>query len=78
VFMHEESPSLGFDDSAIPNPLDHFHVSPICSLSSSSPKYFNDMPIKTPMIFDANIDLGYEVNMFNMLGGNAKNFLSLG
>jgi len=27
VFMHEESPSLGFNDSVISNPLDHSHVS---------------------------------------------------
>ena len=30
------------------------------------------------MIFDANADLGYEVSMFNMLGGNDNNFVSLG
>ena len=30
------------------------------------------------MIFDANVDLGYEANMFNVLGGNANNFVSLG
>ena len=30
------------------------------------------------MICNAKVDLGYEVNMFNMLSGNANNFASLG
>jgi len=77
VFMHEESPSLGFDDSVILNPLDHSYVSPMCSLLSPSPKYYIDMPVENPMIVDANVDLGYEVNMFDMLGGNINNFVSL-
>ena len=29
VFMHEEPPSLGFDNIALRNPLDHSYVSPI-------------------------------------------------
>jgi len=29
VFMHEKFPGLGFDDSVIPNPLDHSHISPM-------------------------------------------------
>jgi len=36
VFMHEESPSLGFDNIVLLNPLNHFHVSSICSLPSQS------------------------------------------
>ena len=76
--MHEKSPNLGFDDSVIPNSLDHSHVSPTCSLPSSSTKYYIDSPIENPMIFDANVDLDYEVNMFNILGGNANSFVSLG
>ena len=51
VFMHEESPSLGFDDSVIPNPLDHSHVSPMCSLPSSFPEYYINTPIENHMIF---------------------------
>ena len=47
VFMHEESPSLGFDDSVIPNPLDHSHVSLMCSQPSPSLKYFIDTPIES-------------------------------
>ena len=78
MFMHEESPSLGFDDSVIPNPVDHSHIFPMCSLPSPSPEYYFDAPIENPMIFDANVDLGNEVNMFNIHGGNANNFVSLG
>ena len=44
-------------------------ISPECSLDAS---------IDNPMIFDANVDLGYEINMFNMLGENANIFVSLG
>jgi len=32
------------------------------------------VPIDNPMIFYANVDLGYENNMFNMLGGNVDVF----
>ena len=77
MFMHEESPSLGCNND-LPNPFDHFHVSPFCSLPSPSCEYYIDTPIKNPMMFVANVDLGYEVNMFNMLRGNANNFVSLG
>ena len=77
VFMHEESPSLGCNN-VLPNPLDHSHVSPICSLPSPSTKYYIDAPISNPMIFDANVDLGYEDNMFSMLGGNVDDYVSLG
>jgi len=31
VFMHEESPSLSFDNSFVPNLLDYLRVSPACS-----------------------------------------------
>ena len=69
MFMHEESPSLGFDDSVLPNPFDHSHVFPLCLQPS---------PVDNPMICDDNVNLGYEDNMFSMLGGNVDNFLSLG
>jgi len=36
------------------------------------------MPIGNPMIFYVNIDFGYEDNMFDVLGGSANNFVSLG
>ena len=58
--------------------LDHFHILPICSLPSPSPKYFIDTPIENPIIFYTHFDLGYEDKMFNVLGGNVDNFLSLG
>jgi len=34
VFMHEESPSLGFNNIVLPNSLNHSHVSPIYSQPS--------------------------------------------
>jgi len=77
VFMHEESPSLGFDTIGLYNPLDHFHVSPMYLQASSSPKYYIDVPIDNLMICNGNVDLGYEDNMFNMLGENVDNFMSL-
>jgi len=77
VFMYEESPSLGFEDNVLPNFLDHFYVSPICSLPSPSPKYFIDTPIENPMIFYSNVDFGHEVKMFNMLGRNVQDYMSL-
>jgi len=36
VFVPKDSPNLGFDNNVLPNLLDHFHVSPISSLPSSS------------------------------------------
>jgi len=77
VFIHEDSPSLGYD-YVIPNPLDHSHVSTTCSQPSSSPEFDLDVPIDSYEICDSNIDLGNEDEMFNMLGGNVANFLSLG
>jgi len=74
VFM---SHSLGYNN-VLPNLLDHSHVSPICSLPSPSPEYYMDVPIRNPMICGSNIDLGYEVKMFNMLGGNVNNYFSIG
>ena len=36
------------------------------------------MPIDNFEICDSNVDMGYADNMFHMLGGNVKNFGSLG
>jgi len=36
VLMQEDLPSLGYD-IVLPNPLDHPHVSPLCSLLLSFP-----------------------------------------
>ena len=69
VFMHKESPSLSFDDNVIPNPLDHFYVSPMCSQPSPSPESDIVEPIDNPKICDSNVDLGYEDNEFNVLDG---------
>jgi len=78
VFIHEESPSLSFDNIVLPNPLDYSHISPIFLQPSPSPKYNIDTSIDNPMIFYANNDLGYENDMFSMLGGNVDSFMSLG
>jgi len=78
VFMNEESHSLDFDDIVLPNPVDHSHGSPVYLQPPLSPKYYLDMPINNPMICNANVDLGYEDSMFDMLGGNIDNFKSLG
>ena len=75
--VHEESSSLCFN-YAFPNPLDHTHVFPVYSEPPISLEYSLDAPIDNPKICDANNGLGYEDNMFNMLGGNVDNFLSLG
>ena len=50
VFMHEESPRLGFNNIVVSNPLGHSHVSPVCSLPSPSPEYYIVEPIGNPMI----------------------------
>ena len=78
VLVHEESPIVGFHNIVLPNPLNHSHVSPTCSQPPISPEYSLDVPIDNPKICDPNIDLGYEDKMFNMLGENVDNFLSLG
>jgi len=75
--VHEEPFSLNFN-YAFPNPLDHTHVFPMSSQPSISSEYSLDVPIGNPKICDSIVDLGYEGKMFNMLGGNVVNFLSLG
>ena len=71
VFMHKESPSVGFDNVVLPNPFDHSHVSPVYLQSFPPPEYYIDVPMDNSMICDA--DLGYEDNMFSMLDGNIDN-----
>jgi len=68
VFVPKDFPILGFDDRVLPNPLDHSHASPIYSLPSLTPKYYINVPISTPMICDATMNLGYEDNLFNIFG----------
>jgi len=77
VFMHEEFTSLGCNN-VLPNPLDHSHASPLCSLPSPSSKYYIYMPIDYHMICDANVDLDCEDNVFGVLSGSVDNFVSLG
>jgi len=77
AFMHEESPSLCFNNIFLSNSLDHSHISPCCLLPSPSPEYYIDVPISNLMICDANMDLGHEDNMFRMLGGKVDDYVSL-
>jgi len=78
VLAHKKSPSLGFHDVVLPNPLDHSHVSSTCSQPSISPKYSLDAPIDNPKICDSNVDLSYEDSDFSVLGGNVDDYVSLG
>jgi len=78
IFAHKDFPNIGFTNIVLPNPLDHSHVSPMSSLLSPFPEYHIDLPIDNPIICDANVDLGYEEDMFSMQGGNVDNFVSLG
>jgi len=64
-----ESPSLGFHDTVLPNSLDHSHVSPTCSQSSLSPKYFLAAPIDNPKICDSNVYLGHRITSLMCLVG---------
>jgi len=74
--MHEESPSLHCT-SVPPNPLVHSHISSLCSLHSPSLEYYIDATLDNPMIFKANVDLGYEKNVFDILDGNVDDYVSI-
>jgi len=51
----------------------------MCSQPSSfSPENIYDVPIDNFEICDSKVNMGYADNMFNVLGGNAENFESLG
>jgi len=78
MFVHKDFPSLDFNNIVSPNSVDHTHVSPTYSQPFISLEYSLDAPIDNPNICDTNNDLGYEDNMFSMLGENVDNFLSLG
>jgi len=75
--VHEGPPSLG-SNHVIPNPLDHSHVSPMCSQPSFSPEYSVDVLNDLSKFCNSNVDMGNEDNMFNMLRGNNEIFESLG
>ena len=78
MLMHEESPSLGFDVNVFSNHDDHSHVSLLYSLPYPSPQCDIDVAIDNYMICDATMDLSNEDNVFDMLGGNVDDYLSLG
>jgi len=65
VFLHEKSPNLDFHDSVLLS-----YSFPLSSQPSPSLEYYIDVPIYSPMIYDAPMDLGHENKIFNMLGGN--------
>ena len=77
VFLHEAFPSLSCD-SVLPNPLDRSYTSTLCSQHSPISKYYIEAPIDNSMICDATMDLGYENNMFSMLGVSVDDYVSLG
>jgi len=76
LFTYKESPSLGCNN-VFPTLLDHSHVSPICSLSPPTPKYYLDALVDNFMIYNANVDLSNENNLFSMLNGNVDEYVSL-
>jgi len=69
MFVHGGSPGLGRDD-VIRIPLEHSHVSLMCSQPSFFPEYSVDVPNDIFKLCDSNVDMGYADKMFNMLGGN--------
>jgi len=75
MFTHEESPSLDYNN-VFPNPPGHSHVLPICTLPSQSPEYYFDRPINNFLICDANVNFGYENNVFDVLGGDVDDYVS--
>jgi len=77
VFMHEESPSLACEN-VLPSPLEHSHISSLCSQPTFSPQYTYDVSIDNFEICDSNIDMGYADNIFHVIGGNVETFESLG
>jgi len=78
VFVHEGTFSF-VCDNVIPNSLEQYHVSTMCSQPSlSSPELDYDVPIDNFEICDSKIDMGSADNMLNMLRGNVENFESLG
>jgi len=78
LFVHKGSSSLSFEN-VLSNPLEHAHVSTFSSQpSSSSPEYTYDVPNDNFELSDANVDLGNEDHVFQLLGGNNEHFESLG
>ena len=61
VLVHKESPSFGFDESVFSNPLDHFHILPMCLQPSSSPEYYAVEPVGNSLSCDVNVDLATRI-----------------
>jgi len=76
--MHGEFLSLGFDDSILLNPLDHSQASTLYSLPFPYPEYYIVVLVDNYMICNATMDLGHEANVFDTLGGNVDDYVSLG
>jgi len=62
----------------IPNPLNHSYVSPMCSQPSFTPNYLFDMPNDISKLCDSKMNLDYDDNMLNLIGGSDETFESLG
>jgi len=76
LFQHKESHSHGCPSDLL-NPLDCSHAYPLSSLPSHSLECYIDVPISSPTICGAAMDLGYE-NMFSMVGRNVDDYVFLG
>ena len=50
----------------------------MCSQPSLSLELDFDVPKDISNLCDFNVDIGHEINLFNVLGGNNYNFESLG
>ena len=78
MFVDKDFSTLDFNNIVSHNPLDHTHVSRTWSQRFISPRCSLDVPINNPKSRDSEVGLGHAGKMFNMLGGNVDNFLSLG
>jgi len=72
LFVHEGSSSLSYEN-VIPNPLEHAHVSIVCSPpSSSSLELAFDVPIDNSEICESNVEMGHENTCLMYLVGMLK------
>jgi len=50
----------------------------VLNIGAPSPEYYIDTLIENSMIFYVDNDLGYEYNLFSMLGGTVDDFMPRG
>jgi len=77
VFMYEESPGLSFDN-VFSNLLDHAHALCLCSLPFPSLEFCIEKRINSHVMCGSHLDMGYEDNVFHVLGRSVDDQLSLG